>query len=181
MCSPRRPGYWDKHMAFVPKGFLRYHVLKLLSENPLSGSELIEKIEEQSEGRWAPRPGSIYPLLSLLQDYGYIKEITKDETGKKPYQITDEGKKVLEEQENKREQYREANMGFFGPLMFNHICSDNNSSQTSEIKKNVNRVFMSMFKLRKELFKNKTGELLEKFNSLLKDIADKMEDELQKV
>ena len=31
--------HWMKHMAMVPKGFLRYKVLKLLNEKPMSGSE----------------------------------------------------------------------------------------------------------------------------------------------
>jgi DNA-binding PadR family transcriptional regulator len=39
-------------MAMVPKGFLRYQVLKLLNEKPMSGSELMSEIEKQTEGRW---------------------------------------------------------------------------------------------------------------------------------
>jgi len=35
-----------RHTASVPKGFLRHYVLNLLREKPMSGSELMEEIEE---------------------------------------------------------------------------------------------------------------------------------------
>jgi len=44
----------------VPKGFLRYQVLRLLKEKPMSGSEIMSEIEEETDGNWRPSPGSIY-------------------------------------------------------------------------------------------------------------------------
>ena len=64
-----------RHTATVPKGFIRFHVLRALNEKPMSGSELMEKIEKHAGGFWKPSPGSIYPLLSSLQEHGYIKEL----------------------------------------------------------------------------------------------------------
>ncbi|MBS7627233.1 PadR family transcriptional regulator, partial [Candidatus Bathyarchaeota archaeon] len=55
--------HWLRHTAMVPKGFLRYKVLKLLKEKPMAGSEIMGVIEEQTGGYWRPSPGSIYPLL----------------------------------------------------------------------------------------------------------------------
>ncbi len=84
--------HWMKHMAMVPKGFLRYKVLRLLDEKPMSGSEIMVEIERQTEGRWKPSPGSIYPLLSWLQDKGYIKEAAEQEAGIKRYALTDKAR-----------------------------------------------------------------------------------------
>ena len=55
----------------------------------MSGSELMEEIEKHTGGHWKPSPGSIYPLLSWLQDNGYIKELPS-ENGLKRYELTQE-------------------------------------------------------------------------------------------
>ena len=78
---------WLRHTAMVPKGFIRYHVLECLSQKPMSGSELMEDIERHTGGCWKPSPGSIYPLLSWLQDNGHIKELPV-ENGLKRYELT---------------------------------------------------------------------------------------------
>jgi len=98
--------HWMRHMAMVPKGFLRYQVLKLLSEKPMSGSEIMSEIEKQTNGHWKPSPGSIYPLLAWLQDKGYIKEVPEQEAGTKRYTLTEQGKNFLEEHEKRREELR---------------------------------------------------------------------------
>lgn len=106
-----------RHMAFVPKGFIRYYVLRLLSEKPMSGSEIIQHVEEKSGGRWRPSPGSIYPLLAWLQENKYVEEVTAEEPGIKRYTLTDEGKKFLEEHEKRRSKMEER-FKSFGPGFF---------------------------------------------------------------
>src|SRR4030067_247053 len=97
---------WLKHTAMVPKGFVRYYVLEALSEKPMSGSELMEEIEKHTGGFWKPSPGSIYPLLSWLQDNSYIKELPT-ENGLKRYELTQNGKSLLEEQKKIRNKFRQ--------------------------------------------------------------------------
>ena len=109
--------HWMRHTASVPKGFLRYYVLKILKEKPMSGSELMEEIEKQMGGRWRPSPGSIYPLLAWLQDSGYVKELPKEEGGIKRYSLTEQGEKFFEEQTKFREDV-EKKMEFFAPPFF---------------------------------------------------------------
>ncbi len=94
-------------MASVPKGFLRHFVLRLLAEKPRSGSEIMNEIEERTEGRWKPSPGSIYPLLAWLQEKGYTREARDQEPGMKRYTLTDEGKAFLEEHVKRRKEIRE--------------------------------------------------------------------------
>lgn len=99
--------HWMRHTAAVPKGFLRYQVLKLLSEKPMSGSEIMSEIERRTDGRWKPSPGSIYPLLAWLQDKGYAKEVPEKEAGIKRYALTNQGRAFLKEYAKKREKLPE--------------------------------------------------------------------------
>ncbi len=101
---------WMRHTAMVPKGFIRFHVLKSLSERPMSGSELMENIEKHAGGFWKPSPGSIYPLLAWLQDQGYVKELPT-ENGMKRYELTQSGRSLLGEQQQVMKKFRET-MGF---------------------------------------------------------------------
>jgi DNA-binding PadR family transcriptional regulator len=79
----------------VPKGLLRYLSLKLLQRQPMSGSEITEKIEEFTN--WKPSPGSIYPLLANLQETDLIEPYTDADPGLKQFNITEKGKKEMEE------------------------------------------------------------------------------------
>jgi len=78
----------------VPRGFSRYFILELLTTKPHTGKEIIDAADAQSEGRWRPSPGLIYPLLGRLLDEGLIEE-TKD--GK--YQITKKGRATSDDLE----------------------------------------------------------------------------------
>ncbi|MDD1748535.1 MAG: PadR family transcriptional regulator, partial [Methanothrix sp.] len=102
-----------RHTATVPKGFIRFHVLRALSEKPMAGSELTEKIEKHAGGFWKPSPGSIYPLLSSLQKYGCVKELPP-ENGLKRYQLTETGQSLLNEQRNLMKKFKES-IGFPQP------------------------------------------------------------------
>lgn len=84
-------------------GELRLVLLKLISEEPRHGYDLIRAIEEMTGGRYAPSPGVIYPTLTMLQEMGLIEE-TQGEGARKPFQITDAGRSHLEENEEEAEE-----------------------------------------------------------------------------
>jgi DNA-binding PadR family transcriptional regulator len=77
-------------------GELRLVLLKLIADEPRHGYDLIRAIEEMTGGEYAPSPGVVYPTLTLLQDMGLIEE-SKEKGARKPFQVTDEGRKHLEE------------------------------------------------------------------------------------
>jgi len=79
----------------------------------MSGAEIIREMEDTTSLRWKPSPGSVYPLLSWLLDSGYTKELSDSEAGVRRYELTDEGKKFLEEDKQRRDQNKGAR--FFGP------------------------------------------------------------------
>jgi DNA-binding PadR family transcriptional regulator len=94
-------------MASVPKGFLRHYVLRLLNENPISGSEIMSTIAERTDDRWHPSPGSVYPLLSWLLDSGYTEIGQDQEAGIKRYSLTEKGKEFLAEHDERHPDFDE--------------------------------------------------------------------------
>jgi DNA-binding PadR family transcriptional regulator len=84
----------------------------MLNEKPMSGAEIMSDMENKTGMRWRPSPGSVYPLLSWLLDSGYTRELSESEAGVRRYELTEEGKKLLEEDEQRREQFKGAR--FFG-------------------------------------------------------------------
>jgi DNA-binding PadR family transcriptional regulator len=74
----------------IPRGFSRHYILTLLKERPMTGKEIIDKAIMQTDGRWKPSPGLIYPLLGRLLDDGLVVE---DNDGR--YSITKKGLAII--------------------------------------------------------------------------------------
>ena len=130
----------------IPRGFSRYYILKQLQKMPHTGKEIINSAVEESDGKWKPSPGLIYPLLGRLLDEGLIEET---EDGK--YQITNEGKIISKDLEvfnrNMKEQIdtvmKMANVGKFMAMdvlervtILGNLLSSNVSNMTNhEVEK----------------------------------------------
>lgn len=59
----------------VPRGFSRHYILALLKEKPMTGKEIIDRAIYESDGKWRPSPGLIYPMLGRLLEEGLIDEL----------------------------------------------------------------------------------------------------------
>ncbi len=81
------------------QGDLRYVILKLISEAPRHGYEIIKAIEDKVGGAYSPSPGVIYPTLTLLEELGYVT-VESVEGGKKLYRLADAGQAALEEKKS---------------------------------------------------------------------------------
>jgi DNA-binding PadR family transcriptional regulator len=73
----------------IPRGFSRQYILSLLKDQPMTGKEIIDRATVQSDGKWKPSPGLIYPLLGRLRAEGLIVE---DKVGS--YMITKKGLEI---------------------------------------------------------------------------------------
>jgi DNA-binding PadR family transcriptional regulator len=71
------------------RGDIRTAALLLLAEEPRNGYQIMQEVEERSEGSWRPSPGSVYPALQQLEDEGLIRSEEID--GRKLFRLTDEG------------------------------------------------------------------------------------------
>ena len=70
-------------------------ILKLVKDKPRHGYEVMKELEDQMHGCYSPSPGTVYPTLQWLEDEGLV--VAKDVEGKKVYEITDAGRKFLDE------------------------------------------------------------------------------------
>jgi DNA-binding PadR family transcriptional regulator len=68
----RHGGHRGPRGGRAARGDVRTTILRLLSEEPMHGYQLMQTITERSGGRWTPSPGAIYPTLSALADEGLI-------------------------------------------------------------------------------------------------------------
>lgn len=71
------------------RGDVRTAVLRLLSERPMHGYQIIGELAERSGGTWSPSAGSVYPTLQLLADEGLV--VAEPDAGKKVYRLTEAG------------------------------------------------------------------------------------------
>lgn len=78
------------------KGHLKYLVLRLLSERPRHGYDLLRAFEERFGGLYVPSPGVLYPALQLLEDMGYVE--VQAESGRKVYRVTEAGQQFLRDE-----------------------------------------------------------------------------------
>src|SRR3954469_25799095 len=90
-------GRGRRSRGMCESGELRLVLLKLIADEPRHGYDLIRAIEELTGGEYAPSPGVVYPTLTLLQDMGLIEEAA-GKGPRKPFQVTAEGRKQLEQQ-----------------------------------------------------------------------------------
>jgi DNA-binding PadR family transcriptional regulator len=170
---------WMRHNAMVPKGFIRLHVLEALEESPKSGSEIMDQIEKRSNGFWKPSPGSIYPLLAWLQEKTYIQELPT-ENGLKRYQLTENGKQLLEEQKTIREKFREQ-VGFLPSPFFEGLLFKIPTEKSAEIRDSVRRLAITFFKMSNSLQKNFSEEALDEAINIINETTQKLEELDQKL
>jgi DNA-binding PadR family transcriptional regulator len=87
------PGFGPPRGPRTRRGDVRAALLVLLAEEPRNGYQLMQEIEERSDGVWRPSPGSVYPALQLLEDEGLVRTTGE---GRKAYELTDEGRAYVE-------------------------------------------------------------------------------------
>lgn len=80
-------------------GDVKLVVLKLLSEQPSYGYQLIKTMEQRLAGGYAPSPGVIYPTLTMLEEEGLA--VVSLEGSKKVYSLTPEGVQYLQTNEER--------------------------------------------------------------------------------
>jgi DNA-binding PadR family transcriptional regulator len=68
------------------RGNIRAAVLALLAEEPRNGYQIMQQIEERSQGAWRPSSGSVYPILQQLEDEGLAS------TNGRTYELTEKGR-----------------------------------------------------------------------------------------
>jgi PadR family transcriptional regulator PadR len=78
-------------------GLLPVLVLQLIAEEPCYGNEVMKLIRKRTSGHWLANPGAIYPLLTQLEEEGFITGAWEDKQKRttRIYQITLQGEQEL--------------------------------------------------------------------------------------
>lgn len=106
MCPPKgetsrssdRPGSGGARYLgrFFAHGDLRLVILNMLTDKPRHGYEIIKAIEEAVGGVYSPSPGTIYPMLTLLEELGYVTVTQQPDGTKKLHTLTGQGLSFLD-------------------------------------------------------------------------------------
>ncbi len=86
-----------------PKGvLLRISILRMLSEEPVHGYELMKRIEQLTNGSWIPSHSLLYNTLGNLEEQGYVstQKDYKGEVERTIYSITKKGRTYLNREMN---------------------------------------------------------------------------------
>ena len=86
-------GFGEGRGRMFDAGDVKLVILKLLSEQPSYGYQLIKTMEQRLSGGYAPSPGVIYPTLTMLEEEGLATATS--ENNKKVYSVTPEGLEFL--------------------------------------------------------------------------------------
>lgn len=88
--GPRRgEGFGGPRGPRARRGHVRLAILALLAEEPLNGYQIIQALEERTQGAWRPSPGAVYPALAQLEDEGLVT--ATDHEGQRAFRLTPTG------------------------------------------------------------------------------------------
>jgi DNA-binding PadR family transcriptional regulator len=173
-----------KQAEGVPRGLLRFIVLKFLSEKPMSGAEIVNKVKRETGGKWKPSPGSIYPLLAGLQERGFTQESSHVESGMKHYSLTDNGKEFFKEQLLLGQKFMEK-MEYLVPMFIGGFYFGKNEENLLSAKESAKRFLQTFIELdaKKETLTKKNvtkiAKILDNSNIQLRKIIEEINGENQ--
>lgn len=94
-----------------PKSSAEIVILSFLAKHKMHGYELLKQIEAKSNGAFAYKEGTLYPILHRLEKQGAIEahwEETTSARKRRFYQITRAGRKLLKERKSQWTAFRTA-------------------------------------------------------------------------
>jgi DNA-binding PadR family transcriptional regulator len=149
------------------RGEVRYLILDVVREKARHGYEIIQAIEEKTRGAYRPSPGTIYPTLQMLEELGHTR--SREEGGKRLYEITDEGKADLERHS---EEVEEA---------YDRLKGENEWLDTSEIHVLMKRIHRLMRHLGRAFRRGRVGKgELRSISQILEQAMTRIEELLGK-
>ena len=88
---------FGKNLKLSPTEIIFLLILK--TEQSLSGSEIVQRIDDQLGEDWKPTPGATYKILQSLQSKGFIIETTDNSHRKdqriRTYSISESGTEII--------------------------------------------------------------------------------------
>ena len=159
---------WIKQTARVPRGYLRYQVLMMLREKPMSGSEIADQIERETDAEYRPGSGSLYPVLKKLNLSGFTEKLP-EEDGVFRYRLTERGNSFFEEHYDIMQEVRKRLDSVEFP--FTNLFQSNPQFRTYFMR--ISRAMMTI----SEMFDEEIGaEIVKKIEKVVSRSADELEE-----
>lgn len=163
----------DKHHGFGPgfgpggfrarRGMIEPAILEALLERPMHGYEIMDYIEEDSQGVWRPSAGSVYPTLQMLEEKDLV--MAKTENGKKIYELTDTGKQEAATAKERHERMR----GFWNN-------KKEEAHQMRAVREEVHEIMRTMRRFRGQSSPEKADRLLEMLRAFRHNLTELIEE-----
>jgi len=84
--------------ARARRGDIRAAILALLAEQPRNGYQIMQELEQRSNGIWRPSSGSVYPTFQQLEDEGLVSVMSGGSgSSGRNYQLTDKGQAYVKD------------------------------------------------------------------------------------
>ncbi|MHA2407549.1 MAG: PadR family transcriptional regulator [Candidatus Ranarchaeia archaeon] len=168
-------GFWRHSMS--PIEFL---ILVALQNKPSHGYELMKVLSDTFEGIWTPQSGTIYPILSRLQEREIITPLSQKEQSKKVYSVSKKGQKILKEVAKhfeKEVQFFDTVEGFVSPFVDTHRKTHHSSTKQliHKISCHFNRIetaFPELTPSERETTLKKIQEVLKQGRKLEKQLRN---------
>jgi DNA-binding PadR family transcriptional regulator len=92
------------------KGTTGTLILSLLSKQDMYGYQLIKELERASDGTFALKEGTLYPILHSMESERWVEAYWQEADGRKRkyYRITDSGRQQLQEKKQEWRLFRGA-------------------------------------------------------------------------
>ena len=116
----------------------------------MSGAEISEQIEMQTNGHWKPSSGSIYPLLAWMHEKGFTKESPKANDGLKRYTFTTQGSKFFEKQVELGKDFLDK-MEFLLPMLIGGLQFKPNKEKLSTVVEPARKLMSTFMSARHNL------------------------------
>jgi len=89
------------------KGSTATLILSVLEKEDMYGYKIVKEIDKRSEGAFALKEGTLYPVLHSLEEHEYVESYWEifENRNRKYYHITRKGLRVLKEKKIEWKEY----------------------------------------------------------------------------
>lgn len=89
------PRYWQ---GTIKMSLSKFFVLSVLHRKPMHGYEVVQAVEESTNGCCSPSEGTVYPVLNEFEAGGYLSSTAEVVQGRarKVYELTEKGRKAFQ-------------------------------------------------------------------------------------
>jgi len=115
------------------RGLIQLYILHSLKNEQKSGYDLIKEIALKTNDSWVPSKGTLYPMLTRMEEEGLIAVSETGKRSKTLYQLTDTGRTTLQNIISDKKAEREK-MYVFSGLLFEIFSEGSDPLMTDSMK-----------------------------------------------